>query len=138
MENKVEVKFEKINVEDVSNIEENVDIDLSSSEIIKFYEGATIFITGGTGFLGNLILEKILRICPNISRIYLLVRPKRGLTAQERFEKIFGDVVSFNYFILLSESIKNTFKNLAFRKNACKESKLSRKSFINNGRFHGA
>lgn len=31
------------------------------SEIQSFYNGATVFLTGATGFLGNLIMEKLLR-----------------------------------------------------------------------------
>jgi len=31
------------------------------SEIQSFYNGATVFLTGATGFLGNLILDKIIR-----------------------------------------------------------------------------
>jgi len=31
------------------------------SEIQSFYNDATVFLTGATGFMGNLILEKLLR-----------------------------------------------------------------------------
>lgn len=31
------------------------------SEIQSFYKDTTIFLTGATGFLGNLILEKLIR-----------------------------------------------------------------------------
>ncbi|GBP82282.1 Putative fatty acyl-CoA reductase CG5065 [Eumeta japonica] len=35
---------------------------LEDSEIQKFYAGATVLVTGGTGFLGKLLVEKLLRI----------------------------------------------------------------------------
>jgi hypothetical protein len=38
------------------------------------YRGATVFITGGAGYVGSVVLEQLLRLCPEISRIYLLVR----------------------------------------------------------------
>lgn len=31
------------------------------SEIQSFYNDMTIFLTGGTGFMGNLILDKLIR-----------------------------------------------------------------------------
>lgn len=31
------------------------------SEIQSFYNDKTIFLTGGTGFMGNLILDKLIR-----------------------------------------------------------------------------
>lgn len=31
------------------------------SEILSFYDDKTIFLTGATGFIGSLILEKLMR-----------------------------------------------------------------------------
>lgn len=31
------------------------------SEIQSFYDGMTVMLTGATGFMGNLILEKLIR-----------------------------------------------------------------------------
>lgn len=38
-----------------------------ASKVVEFYRGKTIFITGGTGFLGIALIEKILRTCPDVS-----------------------------------------------------------------------
>ena len=51
------------------------------------YTGKTILLTGGTGFLGTALVEKILRSLPELGRLYLLVRPSRGKSAAERFQK---------------------------------------------------
>ena len=59
-----------------------------SPDVAKFYAGRSVFVTGGTGFVGKQILEKLLRSCPAIERIYILVRPKRKKTVQERLEEI--------------------------------------------------
>ncbi|RZC32912.1 NAD binding 4 and/or Epimerase domain containing protein, partial [Asbolus verrucosus] len=59
------------------------------SDIQKFYKDQTIFITGGTGFIGKLLIEKLLRVCYNLNAIYILIRPKRGKTVQQRFDDIF-------------------------------------------------
>ncbi|KAL5007706.1 hypothetical protein ScPMuIL_016512 [Solemya velum] len=54
--------------------------------IPEFYNGQTVFITGATGFMGKVLMEKLLRSCPGIRRIYILIRPKRGKNIYERLE----------------------------------------------------
>ncbi|XP_017111227.1 fatty acyl-CoA reductase wat [Drosophila elegans] len=51
--------------------------------IQEFFKNKTIFLTGGTGFLGKVITEKLLRTT-EVNRIYSLIRPKRGKPIQER------------------------------------------------------
>jgi len=64
------------------------------SEIQSFYNGATVFfLTGATGFLGNLLLEKIIRTCSGVKRIYILIREKKGLSTEIRFKELFNDPV---------------------------------------------
>lgn len=72
-----------------------------ASRIEEFYRGKNIFITGGTGFLGIAIIEKLLRSCPEIGSIYLMLRPKKGKLIEERLEeltrnKIFEKVLAHN------------------------------------------
>ena len=39
-----------------------VDVNtLPESEVLQFYENQTVFITGGSGFVGILLIEKLLR-----------------------------------------------------------------------------
>ncbi|XP_076750890.1 fatty acyl-CoA reductase wat [Xylocopa sonorina] len=61
------------------------------SPIENFYNGQSIFVTGGTGFMGKLLIEKLLRDCSGISFIYLLIRPKKGKDVHERVEELFDD-----------------------------------------------
>jgi thioester reductase-like protein len=46
-----------------------------SSSISEFYEGKNILVFGSTTFPGKVLLEKLLRSCPNIDKIYCPVRP---------------------------------------------------------------
>ncbi|KAF9806771.1 hypothetical protein SFRURICE_012911 [Spodoptera frugiperda] len=68
----------------------NAVIDLGNSPVQQFYKGTTIFLTGGSGFLGKQFMEKIFRSC-EIERIYILLRPKKGKTIAQRLTYILKD-----------------------------------------------
>lgn len=67
--------------------------NLNLTPIQEFYKNSVIFLTGSTGFLGQVMLEKLLRSCPEISTIYILVRNKKGKNVESRVEEIFDDVL---------------------------------------------
>lgn len=52
--------------------------------------GHNILITGGTGFMGKVFIEKVLRKTPNVGAIYLLVRNKKGKDPKERLKDVFS------------------------------------------------
>lgn len=52
--------------------------------IPEFYAGQEIFVTGGSGFMGKVLIEKLLRSCPDIKAIFVLLRPKKGKSIEER------------------------------------------------------
>lgn len=56
--------------------------------IPAFYAGKSILITGATGFLGKVLIEKLLRSCPDVREIFLLMRPKKGMPIDGRLGKI--------------------------------------------------
>ncbi|XP_058456377.1 fatty acyl-CoA reductase wat-like [Malaya genurostris] len=62
------------------------------NHILDMYKGATILITGGTGFLGKVLLEKAIR-CLNVRKIFVLIRQKEGLSAEERLFKLMQDAI---------------------------------------------
>lgn len=64
------------------------------SEIQSFYKGKTVFITGGTGFMGKVLIEKLLYSCTDLNKIYILIRPKRGRTPEIRIDDMFKLPVS--------------------------------------------
>ncbi|CAN7242565.1 fatty acyl-CoA reductase [Pseudoduganella sp. LjRoot289] len=49
--------------------------------------GKRILITGSTGFLAKVVLEKLIRTVPDIGRIILLIRAADGAGARTRFER---------------------------------------------------
>lgn len=58
------------------------------SNVTDFYNGKTIFLTGGSGFLGASLIEKLLRSFPDLKNIYVLLRPKKGKQIEERLEEL--------------------------------------------------
>ncbi|XP_050422306.1 fatty acyl-CoA reductase wat-like [Adelges cooleyi] len=57
----------------------------------EFFRDAVVLITGGTGFMGKVLIEKLLRTCPHIKHVYLLIRSKKGKNVEQRLEDIFED-----------------------------------------------
>jgi len=63
--------------------------------VADFYAGKTVALTGGTGFLGQGIIEKLLYSCPEVKKIILLIRNKRGVSPEDRLKSL-ADKPSFD------------------------------------------
>ncbi|XP_075568146.1 fatty acyl-CoA reductase 1 isoform X7 [Pelecanus crispus] len=62
--------------------------------IPEYYEGKNVLLTGATGFMGKVLLEKLLRSCPKVKAVYVLVRHKAGQTPEARV----GEITSCKLF----------------------------------------
>ena len=84
-------------------------IDLESA-----FRGREILVTGVTGFLGKVALTLLLDRYPEVGKVYVLVRPRAGGTADDRF---FGKVSSSPPFRPLRERLGERFE--AFLREKC-------------------
>ena len=57
-------------------------------QIKEFFKGKKILLTGCTGFIGKVMLEKFLRTMPDLGCIFMLVREKRNKTKNQRIREI--------------------------------------------------
>jgi fatty acyl-CoA reductase len=77
---------------------DDMDVSVFNSPIQNFFSGSCVLITGATGFLGKALVEKLLRSCPDLRTIYLLIRTKRGLDVQTRHKELLKNPVSITIF----------------------------------------
>ena len=68
--------------------------------VSRFYQNKSVFITGATGFMGKVLMHKLLVSCPMLDKIYILIRSKRGMDPQDRLQTLFRSPIF--------ESIKDT------------------------------
>ena len=71
--------------------------------ITDFFRGKVLLITGGTAFLGQPMIAKILTALPDVQKIYLLIRSRpdtagKHISAQERLE---NELLTSNVFASL-------------------------------------
>jgi len=60
---------------------------VSAQQDVRLLDGAHVLLTGGTGFLGQAMLEKLLSAYPTV-RVSLLIRERRGVPADRRLESL--------------------------------------------------
>ena len=48
------------------------------------FAGRTVLLTGVTGFVGSLVLEQLLRTCPDVRKVFVIARQKQATQGPER------------------------------------------------------
>jgi alcohol-forming fatty acyl-CoA reductase len=65
--------------------------------INEFYRNRDVFITGATGLVGKVLIEKLLRSCPDLNRIFILMREKHSKKIEQRLEEMKNIPVRFPF-----------------------------------------
>ncbi|XP_054280766.1 putative fatty acyl-CoA reductase CG8306 isoform X2 [Macrosteles quadrilineatus] len=77
-------------------------------KISDYMAGSSVLVTGVTGFVGLALVEKLIRCVPDLANIYVLIRPKRGKSKEERYQEIMSNK--------LFETIKQSDHSSSLRK----------------------
>lgn len=64
--------------------------------IVDFLRGKNLFITGATGFLAKVLVEKILRVQPDVGQLFLLIQGKDTHHVKKRLQDEVIQSVLFN------------------------------------------
>ncbi|KAK6230137.1 hypothetical protein QUC31_001655 [Theobroma cacao] len=75
-------------------------MNMELDNVVKFLQGKTILVTGATGFLAKVFVEKILRLQPNVNKLYLLLRAADTNSATKRLN---GEIISTELFRILRD-----------------------------------
>ncbi|XP_062221145.1 fatty acyl-CoA reductase 2, chloroplastic-like [Phragmites australis] len=81
--------------------------------IAEFLGGKNFLITGGTGFLAKVLIEKILRTNPDVGKIYVMIKAKDSEAALKRLQ---NEVVDTELFRCLRKIHGKDYHNFVARK----------------------
>ncbi|XP_015647956.1 fatty acyl-CoA reductase 1 isoform X1 [Oryza sativa Japonica Group] len=76
--------------------------------VAERFHSRTVLITGATGFIAKLLVEKILRLQPGVKRLYLLVRAADQVSANRRVE---SEIMQLPIFQPLREKYQTHFSS---------------------------
>ncbi|CAH9063346.1 unnamed protein product [Cuscuta europaea] len=81
--------------------------------IVKFIRGKSFLVTGGTGFLGKVLIEKILRTVPDVHKIFILIKAENKEVAMERLKK---EIMSAELFMFLKQTYGKSYQAFMLNK----------------------
>ncbi|KAL3732067.1 hypothetical protein ACJRO7_028847 [Eucalyptus globulus] len=81
--------------------------------IIDFLERRNFLVTGATGFLAKVLIEKILRVAPNVGKIFLLIKAKDQQAAMDRVK---DEIIGCELFICLQQKYGEEYTSFMLSK----------------------
>ncbi|KAF2321640.1 hypothetical protein GH714_000841 [Hevea brasiliensis] len=86
---------------------------MEMESILGFLENKTILVTGATGYLAKIFVEKIIRVQPKVKKLYLLLRASDANSALERLNK---EVIRKELFKVLREKYGESLSSFVSEK----------------------
>ncbi|KAK6235168.1 hypothetical protein QUC31_018917 [Theobroma cacao] len=80
---------------------------------LQFLDSKSILVTGATGFLAKIFVEKILRVQPNVKKFYLLLRAADHKSAIHRLH---NEIIGKDLFKVLKEKYGKNFSSFISEK----------------------
>ncbi|KAM3345797.1 hypothetical protein ACQJBY_020370 [Aegilops geniculata] len=87
--------------------------EMDVDSVVEYFRGKSILITGSTGFLGKVLVEKILRVQPDVKKLFLLIRASNVESAKLKIE---NEVIGREIFQVLKEKHGAGFHNFVKEK----------------------
>ncbi|KAF5194509.1 Fatty acyl-coa reductase [Thalictrum thalictroides] len=84
-----------------------------SCKIVQSLENKSILVTGSTGFLAKIFVEKVLRVQPNVNKLYLLIRATDTNSAKQRLH---DEVIGKDLFRVLRDIHGKDFESFVSSK----------------------
>ncbi|KAK3020337.1 hypothetical protein RJ639_045321, partial [Escallonia herrerae] len=75
--------------------------------IVEFLRGKGFLITGATGFLAKVLIEKIIRTVPDVGKIYLLIKAKNKEAAMKRLK---NEIINAELFKCLQQKYGKSYE----------------------------
>ncbi|KAK6230133.1 hypothetical protein QUC31_001651 [Theobroma cacao] len=88
-------------------------MNMELDHVVKFLQGKTILVTGATGFLAKIFVEKILRIQPNVNKLYLLLKAADAKSATKRLH---SEIIDTELFTILRDNWGSEFDSFILTK----------------------
>ncbi|KAH0454417.1 hypothetical protein IEQ34_016341 [Dendrobium chrysotoxum] len=88
-------------------------IAMEIGNIVEFLKDKSILISGSTGFLAKIFVEKVLRVQPSVKKLFLIVRARDASSAEERFQ---NEVITKDLFQALREKHGKEFDSFISNK----------------------
>ncbi|MQL76106.1 hypothetical protein Taro_008492 [Colocasia esculenta] len=88
-------------------------MDARGGSVVGFLKDKSILITGSTGFLAKLFVEKVLRVQPDVKKLFLLVRAADAKSAAQRLH---NEVMGKEVFRVLREQHGKGFESFISEK----------------------